>query len=75
MSKQGAQVMADILFRGLYCMMMLASTQEACSVGSTASAQLHLKRVGGKGALQPAAATAAGPRCAAAMAIGLLQAF
>ena len=72
MSKQGAHVMANILLRGLYCMMMLALTQEACSSGSTTSAQLHLERVGGNGALQPAAATAAGPRYAAAMAIGLL---
>ena len=61
--------MMAILSRGLYCMIMLASAQEACSAGSTASAQLHLERVGGNGTLQPAAATAAGPRYAAAMAL------
>ena len=65
-------MMAIILSRGLYCMMMLASAQEACSTGSTASAQLHLERVGGNGTLQPAAAAAAGPRYAAAMAVILL---
>ena len=71
MSQQGAQVYAIILGRGLYSMMMLASAQEACSAGSTASAQLHLERVGGNGALQPAA-PAAGPGYAAAMAVMLL---
>ena len=64
--------MAIILGRGLHCMMLLAMLQEACSAGSTASAQLHLERGGGNGALQPAAATAAGPRYAAVMAIELL---
>ena len=53
-------------------MMLLASLQEACSAGSAASPKLHLERVGGNAALQPAAATAAGPRYAAAIAIGLL---
>ena len=64
--------MAIILGGGLHCMMFLALAQEACSAGNTASVQLHLERVGGSGALQPAAATAAGPRYAAAMAMGLL---
>ena len=75
MKMQGALLIAIILGRGLHCLMIFVSAQEACSAGSTASAQLHLERVGSKGVLQPAAATAAGPRYAAAMANGLLHAF
>ena len=61
--------------RGLQGMMRFASAQEACSAASTGPAQLHLERVGGKGALQPAAAAAARPRYTDAMAVGWLLAF